>query len=783
MNKKRKKLILLIIGIPFITGILFSIWFVLNVKIYGTITVSYKVNSEDSLSSIYIKAHTPTGREVFIPFVNNKAALSGFFKDATVLFPCNDNINSVTIENNWKQNAYPLKNKCLDGKMNIAIPEEMVIGKSFLNKSFALFNWFFSVKTGQEIIFCFLVLFILVLSYFLYKQVRRKAKTEPGNLKKKLLKHTIVFLSGFVFWIIVIFVIIEAGLRIFGYYYYSKQIVLDEGVGDSTITVLCIGDSYTYGIGAHSDKSYPSQLAGVIKNKENIPVRVVNAGICAGNTTQMLEEIHGLLQQYRPDVVVMLFGMANSWNYYGFTNADNFLYRIRAYKLVNRIIQNLKYKKNGFEMFQRVDDFSNQLFDKAMHSYQENKDTFDIAYNAGRYFLSKKEWKKAISEFSLASSCRPFNDSARNALWVCTEKIDYSSYYKQSREKLIQNTLVGETENIMDSLIRIYPEAVDLQIVKYRYHITKGDTAAFKDIVQSLCQKYPDEVVFYFDLDKVLTASELKSYFESDDKSLGYFVAKGYYHLKNYRPEQAEKCFSHALELNPEEYMAQIGEFILTLQKINNKTILEDNEKDLMKNVLIKIHNLVLYGNQEQAGDEDNEKVNRCFNYYKNIIQLNGIEQSKRDSVFFYYSDYYVKHLKEMIHEDFFLTHIKKRSMSLQEQEVFRWIEKDINTLIDICAKQGYPVICMNYPLIPPPNSEEISFWAAKVGDIWEKKAKTKNLPFINQDSLFSVSGFDKSDLFEPAFTGTEHCNENGYYLMALNIYNCMKKNSFLPKK
>ena len=120
--------------------------------------------------------------------------------------------------------------------------------------------------------------------------------------------------------------------------------------------------------------------------------------------------------------------------------------------------------------------------------------------------------------------------------------------------------------------------------------------------------------------------------------------------------------------------------------------------------------------------------------------------------------------------------------MSLDDKDIFRWIEKDISTITDICTKQGYPVICMNYPLIPPPCSDEISFWAAGVGDVWKTTARKKNLIFINQDSLFTVNFPDKSALFEPAFTGSEHCNEKGYGYMASNIYECLKKNGYFEK-
>jgi hypothetical protein len=782
MNK-RKLIFILGVGIPLLSGIIFSVWFIMHIKIYGTLDISYVAKSEDTLSQPMLKAHTPTGKEVKIPFINDRVTLSGFFKDAAVVFNCNDEIEKVTIINDWKQNDYSVNLDCISGSKNFTIPEDTMREKGFWKKAGALFSWFFSSETGQEIVLVLLVLFMFILSLFLFRQTRNNAKTDADSFRKRLLKQTFVFISGSVFWLIVLFVLCETGLRIFGSYYTAKQTEFKNG-SDSVMTVLCLGDSFTYGIGAPNDKSYPSQLADLIREKEHIPVRVINAGICAGNSTQMLEAIQDLLQKYHPDLVVMLFGMANSWNYYGFSTTDNFLYRIRAYKLIVRIIENLQYKKSGMEMSQRINDFSEHIHEQVLLAIAEHKSPFDIAYMRGRYCLAKKDWLNAIIQFSEASSYKPLNDSARNALWICIEKMDYDFYNKRKQKKPVQHTTVSETMQVLDTLIGHFPGAADLKIIKYRYLAIKGDSIPAKALINSLCLKYPGSSVLYFDLEKVMPQTELRKYFESFNgviKPEGFLVARGYYYLRNNVPGKAEQSFDEVLKNDANNYYAQIGKYAIALQKKNGSGTAEPENKYGLRRVILRIHEIIYANELDRAKSE--EGIDLFINYLLSDIRRDEIESNKRDSIYYGLCDRTVWQMKELLHDDFFLIHTKKRSMNLKEQDVFSWIEKDINTITDICSKQGYPVICMNYPLIPPPNSEEISFWAAGVGEIWKKTAWQKHLIFVDQDSLFSTYNSNKGELFEPAFTGSEHCNERGYGLMALDIYECMKTNGFFGRK
>nr|MBV6630371.1 arylesterase [Oceanococcus sp. HetDA_MAG_MS8] len=67
-------------------------------------------------------------------------------------------------------------------------------------------------------------------------------------------------------------------------------------------TILAFGDSLTFGYGAKQSQSYPSVLA------ELTGKRVINAGVNGETTSAGVRRISELLEEHRPDVVLLLEG-------------------------------------------------------------------------------------------------------------------------------------------------------------------------------------------------------------------------------------------------------------------------------------------------------------------------------------------------------------------------------------------------------------------------------------------------------------------------------------------
>jgi len=129
-------------------------------------------------------------------------------------------------------------------------------------------------------------------------------------------KHQIaIFLAGMV----VCLLVLEITLRIVGAIYAHRS-ESDEVIKyPAQCTILCVGDSETFGIGAPRIQSYPAQLqrflnTGALQNKFN----VINRGRPGQNSAQLLMRLEEYLREIRPDIVTVLIGGANQSNFSGY---------------------------------------------------------------------------------------------------------------------------------------------------------------------------------------------------------------------------------------------------------------------------------------------------------------------------------------------------------------------------------------------------------------------------------------------------------------------------------
>jgi acyl-CoA thioesterase-1 len=67
-------------------------------------------------------------------------------------------------------------------------------------------------------------------------------------------------------------------------------------------TIVCFGDSLTYGIGAKSAQSYPALLAKMMR------IPVINAGIEAETTSEALKRLQADVLERDPLLVIIEFG-------------------------------------------------------------------------------------------------------------------------------------------------------------------------------------------------------------------------------------------------------------------------------------------------------------------------------------------------------------------------------------------------------------------------------------------------------------------------------------------
>lgn len=79
--------------------------------------------------------------------------------------------------------------------------------------------------------------------------------------------------------------------------------------------IVCLGDSFTYGLGAEPADSYPAQLERMLNDKHGKSTcAVINAGILGSNSSSIvLEKLYYYVDTYNPDMILLMMGGNNSW--------------------------------------------------------------------------------------------------------------------------------------------------------------------------------------------------------------------------------------------------------------------------------------------------------------------------------------------------------------------------------------------------------------------------------------------------------------------------------------
>jgi lysophospholipase L1-like esterase len=131
---------------------------------------------------------------------------------------------------------------------------------------------------------------------------------------KPLFRKTILLAAG----ILSALVLLEAGLRLNSFLY----VLLRHSVVNSTssthpkIKILCVGDSFTFGMGAPKGAGYPDHLRRILDSRYGTGAyAVINAGIPGQNSSKLADSMDFLLDANKPDLLLVLIG--GNYNLWG----------------------------------------------------------------------------------------------------------------------------------------------------------------------------------------------------------------------------------------------------------------------------------------------------------------------------------------------------------------------------------------------------------------------------------------------------------------------------------
>lgn len=259
----------------------------------------------------------------------------------------------------------------------------------------------------------------------------------------------IVFKLGITFFSLIFFLgLLEAGLRITGYFYSLNRANSSPSVGSHSITreeergevalstkegyaILCLGDSYTYAGNVPYNETYPSYLQRILTDKyPSKKYSVINGGICEYNSKQVLARLPGFIKKYEPDVVILLVGSSDKFNLAGYSfhekGIKSLFYNSRIYKMFKIIMLNLKAKvliwkarghmrppaKKNLESVFGIDDFpAEQTRDNFITTYFDQRDIIDS------YSENQSPIEQAWYYYN--------NDKRQEAIRICEEALKF----------------------------------------------------------------------------------------------------------------------------------------------------------------------------------------------------------------------------------------------------------------------------------------------------------------------------------------------------------------------
>ncbi|MDD2717777.1 MAG: tetratricopeptide repeat protein [Candidatus Wallbacteria bacterium] len=532
----------------------------------------------------------------------------------------------------------------------------------------------------------------------------------------------------------------------------------------SVRTILCLGDSFTYGYGLDRKDSYPAQLEELLKLKyPGSDYSVINAGIVGANSRMVLKDLPDYLRKYSPAIIVLQAGGQNRFNLSGYDDKiagfDYIRYNSRVIRLFRFLLAN--FSEKGFlawrsdqslispENLLRPRDFSFNTgeiscaidFTKQQGKIWEYLRAGDLAA-AGRYLEGSTSEAEARGVFYIMSNLL---DAAENYLneqgtkngsaflvqlglgFISAEKCELDSAISHFRQAL---RLKPNDTGALIGLGYAYFQAGMFDYARDWYETALALYPACAEGYNQLAQLYCDS----FQFDKAVSVLEEGLKHAPDFADNLYSLGK--LKLRKYNFSEAETLFSKALAagLNEED---------------SNRIAYYREQMSILKNQDPAVSGMSQF--YFPAEPDLSSTTELCDLAWKHVEQGN-YEQALK---FF-----------DLAGDRRNAAWVRKiLSSEISGSDAYRWLIEDLETINRFCSANGIHLILQNYP--ESGNKAMIQISAKEL------------VPLVDNFRKFSLlwkAGGKREEYIRP----DGHCSGRGCALMAENVLEVLEAKGWL---
>ena len=294
----------------------------------------------------------------------------------------------------------------------------------------------------------------------------------------------------------------------------SKSTIMDRHNNSLPIQVLCVGDSYTQGVGASDFKyAYPVLLQEYLRKKSSLAWAVANCGKSGINSSELAWYTPRLLEMYSPKYLCVLIGANDSWNFelsntkgpdkFPTTNIVPWRLCFRTYRLCCMLKKYVKDILSAQQSFHKKEYADAQIVilenekTESSPTVDQIADRGNILFHAGRFSEAGEVFEKIVRQYPEHNNIVPVEIELANALIEQKRMGDALKY-----ACIIQERIAGQASQYHNELAWLFMRLCKFELAYNEIEQYKNSFPANQVTINTLLGNYYFQTYHYSEAEK-----------------------------------------------------------------------------------------------------------------------------------------------------------------------------------------------------------------------------------------------------------------------------------------